>query len=504
MVRMLVCVVCVVFCGSPPRAPAQGMPLPPNDRNTQLFRGLFHFHKIEPEAVANLTPRYDYKNLIVVVLGNPNRQDVVNACRFALANGGAVLLASDLSMDFGTYLPSAGRVSFSGFHTLFTEVGDLDRPVFGRRGVISPILPGVVDQFGGRVVGARPEMDLFAPFGRLEVDGASYLTLGPARPRELPRNVAQYPAGAVVGTPRGQVPATDQHVFAAAGVGDARNPFRCVAMADPDVFSNKLIYASAPADGVPNDNLKFANALVQWLKGPEGRTKCLFVENGSVQAKFDEVQFTALQTGPMPPLPPVPVFNPFDEKFQQNLTDGLNKVAADAQDNNRFNNALADTNEKKAWVYRAVAILAAVVLFLLVRYRSLAGRFVAGFKPIPKDPHRLGPGTEVGSFEHRRLELLRGGNYGPPVRAYLRQLFEDRGLPAGYNGDWPPRFRFDLKNKDYLRRAVTTLWAEMTAAGPISYGRWKELEPLLLAARAAADDDRWWIEHPDDPHRGAA
>jgi hypothetical protein len=46
--------------------------LPPNNHETQLFRGLLHFHKIQPEAVENIGRNYDYSNLIVVVYGDPN------------------------------------------------------------------------------------------------------------------------------------------------------------------------------------------------------------------------------------------------------------------------------------------------------------------------------------------------------------------------------------------------------------------------------------------------
>jgi hypothetical protein len=489
----------------PPRAVAQGT-IPPANQQTELFRGLLHFHKIEPETYDSVRrPEYDFSKLIVVIVGQEPDVRIRQVCLNTLSGGGAVLFATDLGFPVGRYLPSGRAVTFTPGPTVTFNGVAGERTT---RGVIVPTQAGVLDRVGGQALGGvRPEMSLFAPFNRIEVNGCGYMTI-PRNPPELARTVAMYPRTAVVNTSLGLQQADPTHVFAAAGAGPKDNPFRCVAMADSDVISNRLIYGSAPPQGEPNDNLKFANALVQWLKEPTGRDKCLFIENTIEQTKFDDVKFAAIPTGPMPPMPPVPVFDPFNEQFQQNITEGLNKAAADAQENNRFNNMLADTNERKAAVYRTLAILAAIVLFLLLCFRSLRGRFKALFQPIPKDPHRLGVGTEIGSFEHRRLELLRGGNYGPPVRAYIRQLFEDRGLPAGFAADaagWPPKFVFDLKKKDYLKRAVTTLWAELAATKPINYTRWKELEPLLTAARAAADDGRWWIEtaDPAEPHRGA-
>ncbi|MEO2089131.1 MAG: hypothetical protein ABGY75_06495, partial [Gemmataceae bacterium] len=89
------------------------------------------------------------------------------------------------------------------------------------------------------------------------------------------------------------------------------------------------------------------------------------------------------------------------------------------------------------------------------------------------------------------------GNYAAPVRSYVRQLFEDRGLPPGYDRPKLPPVDFDVRNPDYLRRSVRTLWAEVQSAAPVNYGRWKEMEPMLAALRAAADDDRWRFA-PDD------
>jgi hypothetical protein len=465
--------------------------LPPADGGTQLFRGLLDFHKIEP--VTDPLNRPHPAKLIVVVFGDPRNQSVVEAARSALINGGAVLFASDGLLDLSAFLPSGKRASVTGDPIAFriSQPGQLLQWV-GRGNVVPKGANGPFDRGMDLVGRDRPEMTLFAPFLNVEVNSPSRLAI-PAnnRPPELTRDVAGFPANAV-NSGNGQT-ASDA-VFAAAGVGDDKNPFRCVAVADTDLFSNRLLYASGRLQN-PNDNLKFANNLVQWLKGQD-RTHCLFVENGQVVTKFDEVKFAAL-TGPNMPTPPVPTIDPFDPKFQQRLTDYANNGVAQVQDDDRLVGPLTNTPEKKAVVYAALAIIVAVIAYLLLRFRSLAGRFRAVFRPLPKDPHMLGPDAAVGSLEHRRLELLRGGNYAAPVRSYVRQLFEDRGLPPGYDYAKLPPIDFDVRNPDYLRHSVRTLWSEALSAAPINYGRWKELEPMLAALRAAADDDRWRFA-PDD------
>ena len=474
---------------APALAVAQQPPgLPPADAGTALFRGLLHFHKIEP--VSNPQEIADHSKLIVVILGNRFDQDVMNAAHSALSRGGAVLFASDLAYGLDPLLPSGGKAAFVGYKT---QLG----PAFSFRGTIVPVQPtGLADLGMGAVQGGtRPEMTLFAPFSKVEVDGAGYLQFDGRHPPELARTVAVYPPDAWVGTARGLTPATDKYPFAAAGAGPADNPYRCVAVADPDVFSNKLLYASGRLQN-PNDNLKFANNLVQWLKGPQGRTHCLFIEHGQVVTKFDEVKFAAL-TGPNVPMPPVPTIDPFNAEFQQRVTDFANDGVARVQDDDRLVGPLTNDPQKKAYVYAALAVVVAVIAYLLLRFRSLAGRFRPLFRPLPKDPHMLGPDAAVGSLEHRRLELLRSGNYAAPVRSYVRQLFEDRGLPPGYDDAKLPPIDFDVRNPDYLRRSVRTLWAEVQSAAPVNYGRWKELEPMLAALRAAADDDRWRFA-PDD------
>ena len=495
----------VAAAGSGAFAQPANVFVPNADAQTELFRGLFDFHQIKPVDSSEIRKITDYRNLIVVVFGNRPNQTINDAARAALSNGGAVLIADRNALDVAAFLPEHAEVSVSG-SPVFAGVGN-GQPRGGNPPApvtwvpVVPVEPGPLD-LGGRVDPRlnRPEMELFTPFRNIAADQPSHLDIR-KRPSQLARNVAVFPAGTMAFNTNKPLVA-DRQPFAAAGAGDARNPFRCVAMADTGLLTNRMMYTSAPNRG-NTDNLRFANALVQWLKGPEGRTRCLFVENGIVLTEFDKVKYSAIPTGtPMPQVPPPQLPNPFDPELQRKLSDMGNEVIARVEDENVFNNALADTNDRKAVTYRTAAILGLIVLYALTRLRAVRQRFLALFRPIPKDPLRLGADTPVGSLEHRRLEMLRGGDYAVPVRAYVRALFEDRGLPTGYAADKLPPVEFDLRNTDFLKGAIRTLWAEARSDKPINYSRWKQLEPLLAGVRAAADDDRWRFVPPDE--RGAA
>lgn len=455
--------------------------LPPNDEKTHLFRGLFHFHKIEPEAIENIRQGYDYSKLIVVVSGDPKQQAVVNVCRATLANGGAVLIAADTDMKLSAYFPRGGEVSITGHQVIHSELGRVDG-----NNVVRPYASATL------VNGTSP----FAGLQKVATYQPSYV-LSPRPPADVPLlPVASFPPGAGVMVGGFNQPALGvlPLPFALATTTD-RGP-RCLVVADPDVFSNRMIYTSGREQN-PTDNLKLANASVQWLKG-SGRTRCLFVENGEVKSKFDEVQYAAIPTGmPQPPPPPVPNIDLTDPELQRQLSNFVNEKVDEAQKNDVMNRGLlAAFGGHLPWLVTALAVVLLSVAYLLFRWKALGDRFKRLFRPIPRDPAMLGPDVPVGSLEHRRLELLRSADYGPVVRPVVLRLFQDRGLPAEYTGDKLPPLDIDVRRPQFLREAIHSLWAVVRTTAPIGFGRWKQLEPLLAAARAAADDDRWRFVAP--------
>jgi hypothetical protein len=454
-----------------PRAQA----LPPNDGSTTLFRGLFHFHKIEPEPVANLyRANYDYANLIVVVYGDPRNIEVDKFCRSTLSRGGAVLIAADTDLSLGSFFPQGADIRISGARVQLPEPENVDngQPT---RPIALPLPVNDLNPFSGvqRVATYEP----------------SFLWSTKSPPGVAMKAVAGFPLKVPVMNDAGQ---RGQRIPALpfAMTSDDRGTLRCMVLADPDVFSNRMIYTSGRAENA-TDNLKFANNTVQWLKGT-GRTKCLFVENGAVMPKFDEFQFSSIPVGPQMPPPPIPNFDITKPEIQKGLADMVNKSVDQAQQNDVMNRGLLNMfGGRKAVLLAVLAGLLLAVTYLVFRYRTVVNWYRRTFRPIPRDPAMLGPDVPVGSLEHRRLELLRSADYGPVVRPVVRQLFQDRGLPAEYTGDKLPPVDVDVRRPEFLRDAIRSLWAVLHTTSPVGYGRWKELEPLLAAVRAAADDDRW-------------
>jgi hypothetical protein len=476
-----------------PLALAQPQPkpqqLPANDASTTLFRGLLHFHKVQPESIDNLRQGYDYSKLIVVVVGEPKNQKVWNSCRSALGQGGAVLILADTPLQLSTIFPNSGDVRITGDRVTFAEPGLLDRGVMNR-----PLaLPMPLD-----------EPSPFFGIERVATLDPSYC-LSPRVPAEVPvKPVGAFRSGATVFAPDGRVVRGAGILalpFALATTDDGLK-MRCMIVADPDVFSNRLIYTSGREES-PNDNLKLANNTVQWLKGGT-RTKCLFIENGVWRDKFDEFEFSAVPVGPpLPPPPNIPVPDITDEKFQQMLANETNKIVDQAERNDVFDRGILSVFQGRKGVLLAVlAGLLVAVAYILFRWRAVRDRYRSTFRPIPKDPAMLGPDVPVGSIEHRRLELLRSADYGPALRQVVRQLFQDRGLPAESTGDTLPALDIAVARPQFLRDAIHSLWAVVRSPAPVGFGRWKQLEPLLAAVRAAADDDRWRFVAPS-PHDAA-
>ena len=448
---------------------------PPADEGTQLFRGLLHYSKIKP-----LDPRsMEYNSdTIVIVLGDPgrNRPAVARHVRSALSKGGAALIAVDTRLDLSDFLPGGEDVRIVGLEVVDPTGDD------SLRG--NPRSPFVVP-FAKDADAPTEEERLFAGFQRLATNGPAALRIVDETPA-LRRTVGHFPDAArySIGNRLDHLRGGDS--FAAAGIGPKRTPYRCLAMADQNVLSNDMLYTSADAE--PTDNFAFAVRLVPWLQGPESRKFCLFIENGEVVSKFDEFDFTQVKS-PSPKMPPLPAPkwpDPMDRKFQQKSSEAISEVATRLEDGDSIKKGLGSTA-----VVAVLAILLVVVAGILLRLRVRGSILARNYQPIPVDPLRLGDDTPLGSFTHRRLELLRGNDFRAPFAEYVRLLFRERGHAEDHRGDRCPKIAADGRNRQYLTDSVRRLWEEAHTEMPLAYTKWKELEPILAAVRSAAQADRW-------------
>jgi len=258
-----------------------------------------------------------------------------------------------------------------------------------------------------------------------------------------------------------------------------------------------MLYSSGIPDrnGLKTDNWTFANALVMdFLRGPVGRNKCLFIERGNVVERFDDVELKSVQR--MPPIPDLPLPDPLDRRVQAELAELIDGGVVHLEDRTAIGNLLAGPpNDPSARRYQVVTmILAGAAGLLLIGFmvrRLFAARHKKNFVPAPSDPLFLGDAVALGSFGQRRAELLRGTDFRGPFAHRVRVLFAARGLPAGYDGRRLPPVAFRGRgDRARLSGDIRDLWdaAARDESLPLSYVEWKELEPVLADVHVA---DRW-------------
>lgn len=474
----------------PRREPPTEMKVP--GEGTELFRGLFAYRGISPVVMGNLG---DPSSLIVVLLGLPANTDLwANVVRRTLSAGGSVLIADEGKAILDRrYFPDRSRVELTGQRVRCddpakTFAGLPDCPL------IVPRVPDAIDMMRWRVENRSPgpEWLLFPMWPRVATNRPGVIRVhayGPSARFAL----AGYPA---TSTTEDDAPLPDSRHFAvgATGVGD-QPPFRSLILADPSVFSNQMFAGTANA---PTDNMLFAHAVVGWLHADGTRKRCLFVEAGRVRDRFDDVRYAEISP-PLPPLPMPPLPSPLDPELQRRLTDGANRVVAGFQDNDVVNRALTGgpyDDHRFSSTMRTLAVLASVFAgFWLIR-RVWNGRHEPNMPPVPKDTGRVAASGAPGSFARRREEILQAGNYTEPVREYLRELFLARGLVLPDGADPPrklPAIEATGRDAGAIRGHLRILWdvAYTTKSRPVTYSRWKELEPMIDVVRRAADDGRW-------------
>lgn len=448
-------------------------PVPKMNDGTELFRGLFHYYGIQPAT----DPLGGYRGQIVVVYGSPAPRSgvVADLIRGTLFDGGSVLIATDAGAEQNDL--------FSGMEPIRLLSGPVKcmTPPDCLAGNESfPLISGGWPLDGTHVL---PPMRIAtnAP-GSIRIDG----------PLKYLNGFSKGFAGACK---RDRGPIGSSEVFALGGAGPVPNPFRCLVLADQKVFSNRMLYASASDyNGVTPDNFRFANEVVNWLTANGTRKKCIFIENGNIKERFDDFDFTAIPPTNLPPdipMPPLP--NPLERPIQAGLAKIIDDGVAKAEDENMLNRVFTRDTRTYGWILSTGLVLLFSILIALFAFKTLQARHKANFQPLPVDPLMLGGDAPLGSFEHRRLELLRGGDFRAPVVAYLRRLFEERGLNAATAGRVFPPLDIRARKRGELKSMIRELWEEAFVfdGDPLPYTRWKEIERSLAVVRSAADANLW-------------
>jgi len=476
--------------------------LPAN--GSELFRGLLSFHKIEPLKAGELR-NADYSKLIVVVMGLPTRNDPKLDLSFhvreTLQAGGSVLLAADGSGPLASYFPRRqSSLALTG-ETVFEPDESHALVENGWCPFARPTTPSPLDLllWERQKQSPGPEWTLFAGLNRIATNVPHALRL-PSRPTRYDRYaLARFPSGSLVGGPAGDRLASDRALaVGSSGVEPNEEPFRCLVVSDPSIFTNQMMAVNLDNTGPGTDNLAFANNVAQFLKANGDRTKCLFVENGRMIEKFDDVQFAASPLPDMPPLPIPPLPSPLDPGVQSKLTDFVNNSVDRWQTKDGPNGTVVGRparDQRVTGVLAFLAVLATAVIVLLkmraLRWSSYKGDVL----PVPTDTGRVVSSGPPGTVARRKEELLQGGNYTGPVSEYLKEFFVGRGyvVPTGEIPKKLPKVTITGGDSGTLRSQLKALWevAFDPKSKPVGFTRWKELEPMIAAVKRAAEADRW-------------
>jgi hypothetical protein len=408
-------------------------------------------------------------DVIVIVLGSApgfNRDPAQEAVRV----GGAALVASDLPTALGSQ--NQGQIGHDRVRAAFGSG-------LGGRQDCPFVVPTPADH-----AHAPPPDDplagLFVGLTRVATNKPAYLTVRYGGEFQYAlavfhrgSHLAHFRPGPWAALPQGAV-------FAAGGAGpDLNNQtgYRLLAMGDHSVFINQMLLEPE------TDNLVLAARVVDYLRGPGRRSRCLFVENGQVVDQFDGLRKAFDKANPGFPMPDL-------GKLQEKFTAIAEGALEDIQ-RNEVPDRLLDRSVGLPAVARFLLVAAAVYATWYLVRRALGARKPTDAPPPPNVPGA--PAGPPGVFDRRQRELVRRDNLYEPVRDLVREFFASVGA-GGWPGAPQPRLVVApvVRRPASLREAVKEFWA--LAYGPpqeVPAARWRDLEPYLGRLRQAHADGKW-------------
>ena len=476
----------------------QKVPLELKANGTDLFRGLLHFNKITPLREGMVTRPAGAARMVLIIYGLPQtNEQLAEISRYS--NSALTIIAVSEECNLTRLAPNVRHeygVATPGLTC--TQKYLTPESLHATQWRDCPFVKSTPIDFAGIVpIDTTPEWNPFRGFGRIA-------TRHPASLRKLNQNPSISSVALAYFMPNSCLDRNGKTLppgqpFAIGTQNRTHNYQSAIVLANEDILSNQMIALS------DTDNLPFAMKLIKsfehFLAEPPGETYCAFFENGERKTRFDDVTFSVKPSSEMPPLPfPPPQLI---DKLGTQVADGM----ADQLDRSDAANSLFNKNQRYyAYLLRLLVLILAGMAILFFARRAFVNRYRNERTAMPIAPlARVKPAK--GLVGQMRQDILIGGDYGPVIREYLRELFSATGLRAG-SGEMAhaglPAVHYDgrAENKPALLADLTKLWT--TAYGPtgrIPLSAWKELEPMMLRVWRAAEAGRW--RFAADP-RGAA
>jgi hypothetical protein len=471
---------------------------------TDIFRAVLAREGFKPIKRNELTVFFDGRiqtdsSMVVIVLGSGQMDnfDPHRAARDTVLKNGAALLATDAATNLYASRNEGQRVGFvSG-----ADVTAAEQDAFDRRANCPFAVPLSPEEFRPRVENPGPVFGLFRGLRQVATNGPSDLRFNVNLPSgEYVYPLARFPRSARVGF---AAPAAQPPLLAVGGDGAPNNPgdpaFAFVALSDPSVFINQMMLEAG------TDNFAFAERVAKYLKGPEGRARCLFVENGRVIEDFDSLRDALTPKAP----PPDPNKMPNVGKLLGKNQDKLVKLIDDKLDDiqrkdlvHKFGMGAPGTPKERSRFGQLITVL---LVFLSARLLliMLSRTTVAKHPTDVPHPPTTGAGAAstgpTGVFDRRRRELMRRNNVFDPVSHLMREFFLSVGAPPDAGPRIPRVWVTDsVRRPDSLRQAVRDMWR--IAFGPpmpLTAQRWFEIEPYFDRLRQAHADGKWKFVLPE-------
>ncbi len=264
-----------------------------------------------------------------------------------------------------------------------------------------------------------------------------------------------------------------QDLFAVGGrFGDGRY----LGLADHSVFLNVMVLTEQN----PNGNLEFTDACINWLRGPEGKNRCLFVEDGAIKTTFDL------------PLPEIDLL-PFVLQSLLVLEKHGDQLVREMEQQDSFNHTTQSLFGRRAVVRFVLIALTSFLMFVgftrLMRARTAP------------DPARTLVTPEIaaliprGNALQQRFEgLLELENIYGAAREMVREYMAGIDAEPG-TSEMPPHLviRENARDANHLRRRIMRLWQIGFGSQPIKIKptEWRALTEDLKEVLEKADNGVW-------------
>jgi hypothetical protein len=433
----------------------------------EIFRYLFHEKGIEPRRSIEEAMAEPGETIIVLVGPDSlSHRFVANALLTAFHDGASVLIASDQSSQ-NTLL---GRLF--GVEIANDLVTAAEEDCY-RNNLQDPFVRPIRALFEDDASSPRT---IFAQLdgagaGALATNNASFLRIH-SRNALKPQALAGYPFSAR-GARAGELdPGKD--LFAA---GAHQENGRLLVLADHSVFTNGMVWKE------DNANLEFARSCIDWLKGAEKKSHCLFVEDGVIRTDFDL---------PMVQQPPKGLL--WKLLAARHLINHRgNALLTEVEERNGLNSMLLSKFDLRTIVRSLLIVLTGLVL--------LAGFSMLIRNRVHPDPARTLVTPELaaliprGNVLQQRFDgLLEADNVYEPARQLVREFFAGMDAEPDAQGRPPQIDVVDGYNDSAgLCRRIMRLWTIGFASTPVKVlsKHWSELARDLQEVLQDADEG-WW------------